>query len=153
MKHSHLTTFWMYLVQLRHNYVWRNGLLRIGTRYGTEGPRIGSGGGEIFRICPDQPWGPPNLLYYGYRVSFQGVKRWGPGVDNPHPSSVEVKERVVTPLHPLWGFMVCSRVNFTSLLHFRCAKRHIIKQTAIHEQRFTWRTVFAAYMIFGLSYR
>jgi len=24
--------------------------------------------GEIFRTCPDRPWGPPNLLYNGYRV-------------------------------------------------------------------------------------
>ena len=27
-----------------------------------------SSGGEIFRICPDRPRGPPNLLYNGYRV-------------------------------------------------------------------------------------
>ena len=26
------------------------------------------GGGEIFRTCPDRPWGPPRLLYNGYRV-------------------------------------------------------------------------------------
>jgi hypothetical protein len=25
-------------------------------------------GGEIFRSRPDQPWGPPSLLYNGYRV-------------------------------------------------------------------------------------
>ena len=29
--------------------------------------------GEIFRTCPDRPWGPPSLLYNGYRV-FPGVK-------------------------------------------------------------------------------
>jgi len=23
------------------------------------------GGCEIYRICPDQPWGPPSLLYNG----------------------------------------------------------------------------------------
>ena len=26
------------------------------------------GGGEIFRIRPDRPWGLPSLLYNGYRV-------------------------------------------------------------------------------------
>ena len=26
------------------------------------------GGGEIFRTSPDRPWGPPSLLYSGYRV-------------------------------------------------------------------------------------
>jgi len=32
------------------------------------------GGGEIFRACPDRPWGPSSLLYNGYRV-FTGGKR------------------------------------------------------------------------------
>jgi hypothetical protein len=31
------------------------------------------GVGEIFRTCPDRPWGPLSLLYNGYRV-FPGVK-------------------------------------------------------------------------------
>ena len=26
--------------------------------------------GEIFRTCPDQPSGPPSLLYNGYRIFF-----------------------------------------------------------------------------------
>ena len=30
------------------------------------------GGEEIFRTCPDWPWGPPSLLYNGYRVSPGG---------------------------------------------------------------------------------
>ena len=32
---------------------------------------------EIFRTNPDRPWGPPNLLYNGYRVSFPTVKAVG----------------------------------------------------------------------------
>jgi hypothetical protein len=51
------------------------------------------GGGEIFRTCPDQPWGPPNLLYNGYWVS-SGGNRPGCGVDHLSPSSAEVKKRV-----------------------------------------------------------
>ena len=40
------------------------------------------GGGETFRTRPDRSWGPPNLLYNGYRV-FPGDKaagawRWPP---------------------------------------------------------------------------
>jgi len=31
------------------------------------------GGGKIFGTCPDRPWGPPSLLYNGYR-GFPGVK-------------------------------------------------------------------------------
>jgi hypothetical protein len=34
------------------------------------------GGGEIFRATPDRPWGPPSLLYQGYRV-FPGGKAAG----------------------------------------------------------------------------
>ena len=53
---------------------------------------LNPGGGEIFHIRPDRPWGPPSLLYNGYQVSFQGVQRLGRGVDHTPPSSVEVKE-------------------------------------------------------------
>ena len=31
------------------------------------------GGGEIFRTCPDRPWGQPSPLYNGYQV-FPGGK-------------------------------------------------------------------------------
>jgi hypothetical protein len=51
------------------------------------------GGGKIFRNRPDCPWGPPSLLYNGYRV-FPGVKRPERGVDHPTPSTAEGKERV-----------------------------------------------------------
>jgi len=53
-----------------------------------------TGGGQIFRTCPDRPWCPPSVLYNGYRVFFPASKRPGPGVDHPPPSSSEVKERV-----------------------------------------------------------
>jgi hypothetical protein len=36
-----------------------------------------SGRGEIFRSRPDRPWGPPSLLYNGYRISFPGGKAAG----------------------------------------------------------------------------
>ena len=57
----------------------------IAIGYGLGGPGIESRwGGEIFRTCPDRPWGPPSLLYNGYRV-FPGVKS-GPVVTmTPHP--------------------------------------------------------------------
>jgi len=62
-------------------------------------------GGEIFRICPDWPLGPPNLLYNGYRV-FLRIKRPGHGVDHPPLSSTKVKERVelylYSPFGPSW---------------------------------------------------
>ena len=39
-----------------------------------DGPGIESRWVEIFRTCPDRPWGPPSLLYNGYRV-FPGGQR------------------------------------------------------------------------------
>ena len=45
------------------------------------------GGGEIFRTCPDLPWGPPILLYNGYRVFLGGEKRPGRDPDPSPPSS------------------------------------------------------------------
>ena len=44
----------------------------IATGYGLDGSGSNPGGGEIFRTCPDRPWGPPSLQYNGYR----GLSRW-----------------------------------------------------------------------------
>ena len=52
-------------------------------RAGQSGDRIPVGG-ETFRTCPDRLWGPPSLLYNGYRV-FPGDKDH-PGRDfDPSP--------------------------------------------------------------------
>ena len=71
----------------------RDSSVGIAVRHGLDGPWIESRCGEVFRTSPDRPWGPPSLLYNGYRF-FSGVKaaetqRW-----LPTPSSVEAKERV-----------------------------------------------------------
>ena len=49
-------------------------------RAGQSGDRIPVGG-EIFRTCPDRPWGPQSLLYNGYRVFLGGKLRPGRDVD------------------------------------------------------------------------
>ena len=49
---------------------------------------------DVFRIGSDWPWGPPNLLYKGHRVSVPGIKRPGRGVNHPSPSGAEVKQRL-----------------------------------------------------------
>jgi hypothetical protein len=41
------------------------------------------GEGEIFRTRTDRPWGPPKLLYDGYRAPFPGVNRPRRGVNHP----------------------------------------------------------------------
>jgi len=47
------------------------------------------GRGEILRTCPDQPWGPPRLLYNGHRVSFPRLKWPGRDADHPPPTDAE----------------------------------------------------------------
>jgi hypothetical protein len=45
-----------------------------------------------FSARPDRPWGPPSVLYNGYRV-FPGGKVWpGRAADHLHPSSAAVVE-------------------------------------------------------------
>ena len=49
----------------------------IVSAYGLDGPGIESWWGENFRTYPDQPRGPPSILYNGYQV-FPGAKvGWG----------------------------------------------------------------------------
>ena len=61
------------------------------------------GGDEIFRTHPDRPWGPPCLLYNGYRVSFPGVKRPGHGVDHPPHLALRLKKEYSYSSTPLLG--------------------------------------------------
>jgi hypothetical protein len=65
----------------------------IATDYGLDGPVSIPGWGEIFRTCPDRSWGPPSLLYNGYRV-FPGSKvRPGSAADHsPHSNAVVMEE-------------------------------------------------------------
>jgi hypothetical protein len=62
----------------------------IATGYSLDGPGIESRWGEIFRTCPGRPWGPPNLLYNGYRVFPWGKERPGRDADPSPPSSAVV---------------------------------------------------------------
>ena len=85
-------------------FVERVKTVGMATRYALDGPvtKIPMGG-EIFRTRPDLPWGPPSLLYNGYRFCFPGVKRPGRGVNHPHISNAEVKERVEVSSTPSQG--------------------------------------------------
>ena len=46
---------------------------RLATGWTVQGSNPGEG--EIYRTCPDRPWGPPSLLYNGYRVFPGGKER------------------------------------------------------------------------------
>ena len=65
----------------------------IATDYGLDGPGIESRWGvEIFRTCPDRPWGPPSLLCNGYRVFPGGKERPRRDADPSPPSRAVVKK-------------------------------------------------------------
>jgi hypothetical protein len=74
--------------------VGRDSSVGIATVYGLDDPGSNPGGGEIFRTCPDRPWGPPSLLYNGHRVFPGGKVRPGRDADPSPPSSADVKNRV-----------------------------------------------------------
>ena len=48
--------------------------------------------GKRFSACPDLAWGPPILLYNGYRVYLGGKVRPGGAADHLLPSSAAVME-------------------------------------------------------------
>jgi hypothetical protein len=74
----------------------------IATAYGLDGRGSNPGGGEIFRTCPDRPWGPPSLLYNGYRVFPGGKVRQGRDTDLSPPSSGKVKNTLPKGFRGLW---------------------------------------------------
>jgi hypothetical protein len=63
-------------------------VLRLATGWRVRGSNPGRS--EIFRTCPDRPWGPPSLLYKGYRVFPGSRKRPGRDADPSPLSSAEV---------------------------------------------------------------
>ena len=102
------------------NTVWAGLLSRYSDwlRAGRSGDRIPVGG-EIFRTCPYRPWGPPSLMYNGYRV-FPGGKKWPGREADPHPLLVPWSwNATAIPLLPLWAvrpvqsLSACTRVTFT----------------------------------------
>ena len=83
----------------------------IATRYGLDGPGIESRWGrEIFRTCPDRPWGPSSPLHIGYRDITEGSDRTVALTTQPHLAPRLKKEHSYTSTR-LWTFVACSRVN------------------------------------------
>ena len=80
----------------------------IATGYGLDGQGFESRWGEIFRTCPDRPWGPPSLLYNGYRVFLGGRERPGRDADPSPLSSAFGHERVELTSTPATGRTACT---------------------------------------------
>ena len=83
------------IFQLMHTlYSGPGSVAGMATGDGLGGTGIESRWGEIFRTCPDRPWGPPSLQYNGYRVFPGGKERSGRDADPSSPSSAVGHERV-----------------------------------------------------------
>jgi hypothetical protein len=63
----------------------------IATDYGLDGPGIESRWRRV-SARPNRPWGPPSLLYSGYRVFPGGKVRPGRDADHSPPSNADVLE-------------------------------------------------------------
>jgi len=78
-------------------------------------------GGEIFRTCPDRPWGPPSLLCDGYRVFPGGKDRPGCDADPSPTSSAMVKKEQSYTSTPPMGCTACTEPHCLyrgALYHF-----------------------------------
>ena len=65
-------------------------------------------GAYIFRTCPDRPWGPPSLLYNGYRVFPGGKERpWRDADTSLLLVPSVMKEYSYTSTHPM-GRTACT---------------------------------------------
>jgi len=108
--------------------------------YGLDGPVIKSWwGGEIFRACPERPWGPPSLLYNWYRVLPGGKDR--PGLDaDPSPLLVpwSRKSRAMSLLlygpYGLYKASVPVQVYILLLISLMMAMKNEPKQCSEHKQ-------------------
>ena len=62
----HFVLWWSRILNKLIHACGPGSLVGIASGYGLDGPGIESRwGGEIFRTCPDRPWGPPSLLHNG----------------------------------------------------------------------------------------
>ena len=91
----------------------RDSEVGIATCYGLDIPGIESLWGARFSAPVQNRSGAQPASYTMGPGLFPGVKRPVRGVD--HPSSVEVKDRIVIPLISLCAFMACYTVKFTLL--------------------------------------
>jgi hypothetical protein len=96
----------MFLVAKKHLPIQLSGpgsVVIIATGCRLDGPGIESRCGEIFRTCPDRPWGPSSLLYKGDRVFPGGKERQGRDANRSPPSSAVGHERVEQYIYSPYG--------------------------------------------------
>jgi hypothetical protein len=104
----------MYLRLLLFREWTAQSVQRLATGWGVRGSNPGVG--KIFLTCPEWPWGPPSLLYDGYRV-FPGGKAAGAWPWTSTTSRAQVKERVelylYSPTGPSWHVLRWTLLYYT----------------------------------------
>jgi hypothetical protein len=91
---------------------------------GRSGDRIPVG--ATISARPDWPWGPPSLLYNGYRVFPGGKVRRGCAAEHSPPSSAEVLEEQSYTSITLW----VTNGPVAGLLYFTCFTWMKVKETS-----------------------
>ena len=96
---------------------------------------------KIFRTCSDRPWGPPGLLYNGYRVFHGAKERPGHDADPSPPSSAMVMiEQNYTSTPP---------VDRTACTEPQCLYRvHFFIQVYIVSSHKLWYTLLGTELMF-----
>jgi hypothetical protein len=131
----------MALIFVHGRYCGPGNSVSILTGYGLDGPGIESWWGEIFRTCPDQPWGPPSLLYNGYWVFPGGRKRLGHDTDpSPHSSAEVKKQSRAIPLLSLRAFVAYKKSE--TYLHGRYVSQHLVLTLRMHGTQSTLLSIF-----------
>jgi len=120
--------------------VGRDSSVGIATRYGSGGPGIESHWRRDFPQPSGPALGPTQLPVQWVPSLSPGVKRPGRGVNHPHPSSANVKERLelylYSPFRSSWSLLWWTLPSPLSLLRymsrrFRSEKiRCLVGQTA-----------------------
>jgi len=120
----------------------------IATGYGLDGPGIEFWWGRDF---PHLSWGPPSLLYNGYRVFPGGKERPGRDADPSPPSSAVGHERVELYLYSPYGlYGACTRVTFTFIfpIYVKVSIRPNLRNIKIY-RKFSVLMVFVPNIIVG----
>jgi hypothetical protein len=101
----------LFLICVTHNFL--SFLYSFPTGYGLDGTGNESRWGRDFPHPSSPALGPTKPPFQWVPGLSRGVKQPGCGVDHPHPSIAEVKERVGLYLYSLSAFVACYRVTFT----------------------------------------
>ena len=90
-------------------------------------------GGEIFRTCPDRPWGPPSLLCNGYRV-FPGGKERPKGNRAFYANKALFTSKLVSRRSKLKLYWTVIRPVVVYGCETRVLKENIIQKLSVFER-------------------